>query len=1371
MVVSRNLILDEKETDDAVTDAVNDLDYKHLESEMGITKLTGIKGMSSDERNAFYDNLVTIDPDGSKIFSRRTDHGQYILDVDVYFIKATAKIKLVDLLEPIDFEFLGFIKKLDDKSYSYYCAIYPNFKIASDIFGCDIYEKMLNITKNSALRFVLFKYGDRVSNLSIACQLNVGDVFSFIPGADGAARNETLRKTTLGFTSLVSFQSTFEPMTLNFPTHLIGTLSFGGSDGGLKISDALTLDHITLHLSVIKVLQCDDGTLKRRFEASFTACARIQISNENSSQLRVTGNNVGGGLELSATMENWKDPFDLSGLTIDYATLRIRLRPNLSIRLCTIFNINYSMTFSLDGEWTKGQGFALFGEFEAEKGEEITLNTLSLIHEKITHPHKRLEVASSDYIPWFELERIAISFCSRDHDHEFTNVERKSITRKSGFEISGDCKIGDCDASLDVVVSRDNGLLFNGKINNVKIGNYVTIDEAKIEFEINPKDKSKNMFAATAQFEIKEIGKTVNVAIIFKKNEKCLVAEIDEKENFKVSQMNDKVIADSLSFLNFRFSNLRFSASTADEHRITIENWKNGTNLDIPPGKILQGSAHFKLINTLIDLNFVWDISQKIFSLDEYIDKITIDSKLLTFENVIAMLQLSYNSNSNSQSNQLKLFGYCTLFGTKMRGECSVTKAQIKGEIIAPDIKIGTILETINAPSILINILSVGGVKMFDCKFVKPRSNNLNDNTQFKFSCRPYLDEEHCIAKVLSWFRIDVDSLPLKLNGEKTNSTNNKFVLSLKMHRESDIGFRLAFLTIDKAKWNFEVILPPRNAIKLGVSLHGTLEVFETKFKYTGRAVATFEMNQLGMPKLTFQVSISADDPGCKGFNPLSRVGFDNCKIFVFKEIVCGIEISPGIPVVRLQCDMTWLGIDIEAFVDFTCTLCMQPVPVSFYFEMQKLSIHQIIESFGIISYTNIIRQKIPNFRMTDVMVAISLKDNVEAKCERLQKAIRISRGLVFHGKLNLFDLFEVENHFKLNTSGIYFKSHVDIYQFKKLLENLKRKISDFLKNKKKEAKTEWNAVSKAANKSKWTVGWILDLVRASVNAALIIGEAVAWTVFSVYEKAITWIRKTFFTFDRVMFELLLQRPDQFKVAFEIVLTMFNKKIPLAFSIGSSNMPQFNNLQQHDINEEIMLSEMFKHCERRWNDYQNGVKSHAKTHVKTVVNKCRSYVQEEKVFKQQHGEDAPFESKSEEYQWIENNINNSIEDYIDDYKLEQEYDGSLNPLLLANIAEAVMKENPKNIGKMKKLKQKIEDVIDKWEPIGKDLNSKKINDDIRDLKKVKDKLENAIEAEEKKFPDLVSVYHVVLFCLAFFLFLLNLIQLIYLLFFPPSTLL
>ena len=425
------------------------------------------------------------------------------------------------------------------------------------------------------------------------------------------------------------------------------------------------------------------------------------------------------------------------------------------------------------------------------------------------------------------------------------------------------------------------------------------------------------------------------------------------------------------------------------------------------------------------------------------------------------------------------------------------------------------------------------------------------------------------------------------------------------------------------------------------------MKIFETSFNYTGAAFAIFEMYQYyGMPKLTFQVTISAQ--GCKEFDPLSLVGFGNRKIFVFKEIGCGIEISTDIPAIRLQCDMRWLGIDMEAFVGFT--LCMNPVPVSFYFKMKKLSIHQIIKSFEIIT-SNIIH-KIPNIHMTDVMVAISVKDNVKVEFEHSQKTIMVSRGLEFHGKLDLFGLIDVENHFKLNKRGIHFKIEIDIYKCKQFLAKLRQEILHILENKEKEA---YNKMKKVRTyiEGQRTVGWLLDLVRKIANVARFVREFVAWAVFSVCEKATKSVHSSlenFFTFDRVMFELMLQEPDQFKVAFEIELTMFNGKIPSTFSIGSSSKPMFNHLKQTDIDDEIMSSEILKHFEKRWNDYENGIESHSET----LVNKCMSYMQEEKAFKQLHGEGAEFKSNSEEYQWIDANKNITIEDWINDYKLGQE---------------------------------------------------------------------------------------------------------------------
>ena len=613
---------EENEADKKLDDGLAAIDFDKFSIELGLSnklQKENFKLMTAETMQTFYDNLIKIDPLAKEIFPNPKEDG-IPDDVRIFTGKATIALTYPNIIS-VEWPMSAYVKILSDGSYWYTCAIYPS--VPSDLFG-----DLLKVSQpQSALRFVLLKDGENVSDLNLACHLNVGELFSFIPDPSNKLSN-----ITLDFSAPVAMQSTFEPLSLSVPMQFVATLSFdnnsvnsvssginddddnkvstgdeledsknvdGDGEYGLKICDELWLNYFTLYPSIMNVIDIDNK-LKRELYLSFKASGLIKIDDKNSSHLLVTGGNIGGELVLSAILRNWKHPFGLTGVIIDRASIRLTFKPLFSVQVSAIFSINASMLFELRGDWESKNGFALYGKYQDIS--KINMDSLIDIHEKVTHTPTRLDTPDPNTMPHFELENVEISLCTNDHTFTGVDYDGDDIKRQAGFEISGECQIEGSDVILDVSVSNNNGLKFSGTIKSVEIGNFITIDEAEIKFAINPKDKSKNMFSAETEFKIEEIGQTVNLAILYQNGNKCGIAEMSGIE-FKLSDIDS---FEGLDWLNFGFSDLRLTMSTA---KMTVK------GINIPVGKAIGGSAHLHLIDQLIghkeNINFGYNFTTK----------------------------------------------------------------------------------------------------------------------------------------------------------------------------------------------------------------------------------------------------------------------------------------------------------------------------------------------------------------------------------------------------------------------------------------------------------------------------------------------------------------------------------------------------------------------------------------------------------------------------------------------------------------------------------------------------------------------------------------------------------------------------------------
>jgi len=177
--------------------------------------------------------------------------------------------------------------------------------------------------------------------------------------------------------------------------------------------------------------------------------------------------------------------------------------------------------------------------------------------------------------PAFELENVAISFCSQAQ-----TINGKQYPK--GFQLSGECTINGHDVQLQVDVSAQNGLQFQGIMKDLEVGP-VTIDKAELDFQINPKEPQQNTVKAIAKdFTVPDLPalKGLDLEVIYNKTQKCAMAQMKTLD----IKMSD--ICAALSFLDFDFSNLRFTVAS---EAMSVE--FDGKNVKVPKGEYLSGVA------------------------------------------------------------------------------------------------------------------------------------------------------------------------------------------------------------------------------------------------------------------------------------------------------------------------------------------------------------------------------------------------------------------------------------------------------------------------------------------------------------------------------------------------------------------------------------------------------------------------------------------------------------------------------------------------------------------------------------------------------------------------------------------------------------
>ena len=561
-----------------------------LASDLGLDEISDLTEMTKQEQIDFYVALHKIDPDSVKLFP---DPSKGDMPDNVYIMQGTAHLRLVepasvrvvdiDVVEPMTMPFRTYVDMQpegSDPPYWHVSAIYP---LSSDIFG-------EHLTADHTLRLTLLKDSFYESNLRLTGGLDLGKLFSFIPGLA-----EKLGGATLSCTAPVAEQHSYQPFRTSFPTQMIAFLDF--NDEGLEIADGhLHLRNIMFKPQVVPVLTA--GVTERKVYASFSADAEVLISEDNSFSMCVSGAKLKDSAFVQGELTNWINPFGIAGIRVDSATILVNFAPKFSISSTLKFVVNSDLTIVLQGDWSKEDGLGLLGKVDTE----LTMEEILDVHKEVTGSKESLEPHSGT--PAFQLGNVEVSLCSQEHDFGNDNdpypaglqvnaCKRIYCTHCTCIntyythtpQVLGECTIDGADVKMKIGISAQDGLKFSGDVTNLQIGNLLTLEHATLDFEINPKNPENTMMQATCLKEV--FSHDVELLCRFGKD-KCVLGIMTDL-GFKLSD-----IQKWLSFLDFTFPKLQYSVSTAD---LDVE--LNGKEIHIPKGQALTGVADFKFLKSL----------------------------------------------------------------------------------------------------------------------------------------------------------------------------------------------------------------------------------------------------------------------------------------------------------------------------------------------------------------------------------------------------------------------------------------------------------------------------------------------------------------------------------------------------------------------------------------------------------------------------------------------------------------------------------------------------------------------------------------------------------------------------------------------------